>query len=896
VEAIAVSEHAALHALGERIERALADGKTYAEALRAYFDEERAALRADHRAGLPGPAIARRRTETVDAAVRHACGHWAAGKRLSRWCLAAIGGYGRCELSPCSDVDLVFLSSGQDEEAHHEFNERILHTLWDAGCEVGHAFRTVDQYLELASGDLPTETTLLEARYVAGNEGMFSTLRERAARELFESREAQFLARKIEERRERHARFGNTLYLQEPNVKESAGGLRDLHTVMWVVQALHGTMSFGRMRELGLLTLRQEKSLTHAFDFFLRVRNELHFLLGRSANVVELTHQPAIAAGLGIGAFRGASADEHLMRLYYFHARNVSLAVDLLLERLRRALAPAAPPEAAARPEVVADGFVAHDGTLAAAHPRVFRDDPSRLIEVFALAQERGLALHPDLQLLVRASLALLDGSVQRSERAAAFFWAILGRSGSVGPALRRMHELGVLGRYLPEFGKLTCLVQHDAFHRFTIDEHTLRSIEYLDAVAASAGSGLRLYRKLFGGLSRPSLLYLGVLLHDVGKPLGADHPTTGAALARRACERLGLSPAETAQVEFLVQHHLLLSHTAFRRDLSDAKVVSDVVETVRTAEALAQLLLLVSADILGTAPELWNEWKEALLWDLYGRCGTRLQRSAHAAATKRLARVRDKVALSLKGVLDERAIGALLEQLPDRLFEIFPLGYLTRLAGLPHELGERAFVSEWAWNKARRVWDVAVCTRDRHGLLACLTGAFAVEEVNILSAHIHTLKGGIVLDVFRVAALAGRTPIDRAFTAGVNRVFDEMLRQGTDVEELLARARAARRRKPGPVHPVEVHFNNTASDRSTVIEVMATDRVGLLHDMLRVLSDSGLDINSAVISTERHRVFDVFYVRDGRGRKVGDKRRQRTIRDRLRAAILREPPEAGRA
>jgi hypothetical protein len=357
------------------------------------------------------------------------------------------------------------------------------------------------------------------------------------------------------------------------------------------------------------------------------------------------------------------------------------------------------------------------------------------------------------------------------------------------------MHELGVLGRYLPEFGKLTCLVQHDAFHRFTIDEHTLRSIEYLDAVAASAGSGLRLYRKLFGGLSRPSLLYLGVLLHDVGKPLGADHPTTGAALARRACERLGLSPAETAQVEFLVQHHLLLSHTAFRRDLSDAKVVSDVVETVRTAEALAQLLLLVSADILGTAPELWNEWKEALLWDLYGRCGTRLQRSAHAAATKRLARVRDKVALSLKGVLDERAIGALLEQLPDRLFEIFPLGYLTRLAGLPHELGERAFVSEWAWNKARRVWDVAVCTRDRHGLLACLTGAFAVEEVNILSAHIHTLKGGIVLDVFRVAALAGRTPIDRAFTAGVNRVFDKVLRQGTDVEELLARAQA----RPGP-------------------------------------------------------------------------------------------------
>jgi [protein-PII] uridylyltransferase len=545
----------------------------------------------------------------------------------------AIGGYGRRELSPYSDLDLVLVAKGPGDAKLDEFNERLVHTLWDAGCEVGHAFRTVEEFIELASGDVATKTTLLEARCVAGDEALFTTLQRRAAGELFEGREAEFLEEKIAERRQRHARFGNTLYLQEPNVKESIGGLRDLHTVMWVVQALHGTMSFARMRDLGLLSVRQEKSLAHAFDFYLRVRNELHFLLGRPGNVAELMHQPAIASGLGIGGFRGATADEHLMRLYYFHARNVSRTANLLLERLRESSAPRSSRTDEAPPaQVVADGFVAHDGALAAAHPRVFREDPCRLIEVFALAQEHGLTLQADLQLLVRASLALLDRSVQRCERAAEVFVTMLGRSGSVGQALRLMHELGVLGRYLPEFGKLTCLVQHDMLHRFTTDEHTLRSLEHLDGIVGSSEPEPRLYGKMFRHLARPHVLYLAVLLHDVGKPLGPEHSTTGAGLARQVCERLRLGPADTARVEFLVRHHLVLSHTAFRRDLSDAKVVRDVAELAGSLEALRQLFLLVCVDIRGTAPELWNQWKEALLWDLYGRCKARLQRSTRAA------------------------------------------------------------------------------------------------------------------------------------------------------------------------------------------------------------------------------------------------------------------------
>ncbi len=885
-----------LHA---RLETALASGTGYAEALRAYLDEERAVLRADHRGGMPGLAIVRRRAETIDGVVRHACDHWskavASGGRLAPWCLVAIGGYGRRELSPYSDLDLVLVAKRAGNAKLTEFNERLLHTLWDAGCEVGHAFRTVEEFIELASRDLATKTALLEARCVAGAGALFGTLQERAAGELFKGREAEFLDEKMAERRQRHARFGNTLYLQEPNVKESTGGLRDLHTVMWVVGALHGTMSFARMRELGLLTAREEKSLAHAFDFYLRVRNELHFLLGRPGNVVELTHQPAIASGLGIGGFRGATPDEHLMRLYYFHARNVSRTANLLLERLRESAAPRpARADEAAEPQVVAEGFVAQDGTLTAAHPRVFREDPCRLIEVFALAQEHGLALHASLQLLVRASLALLDRSVQRSERAAHVFVAMLGRSGSVGGALRLMHELGVLGRYLPEFGKLTCLVQHDMLHRFTTDEHTLRSLEHLDGIVGSSAPEFRVYRRMFHHLARPHVLYLAVLLHDVGKPLGPDHSATGAALARQVCERLRLAPADAARVEFLVRHHLVLSHTAFRRDLSDAKVVRDVAELVGSVEALRQLFLLVCVDIRGTAPELWNQWKEALLWDLYGRCKARLQRSARAAAATRLAEARRDVALLLKGVLDEATIRGLLDELPERLFEIFKPGYLARIARLPHELGDTAFLIDWSWDEERHVWDAAVCTRDRRGLLASLAGAFAVEKVNILGAYIHTLRGGTVLDVFRVAAIAGRTPIDRLFIDGVNQVFDKVLRQGTGVETLLSRASHSTRTKPAPPSPPKVHFNNTASDHSTLLEVQTSDRVGLLYDMLRVLSDSGLDINSAVVSTEGRRVLDVFYFTDADGGKLTDKRRQRAVRERLRTAILRERPYEG--
>lgn len=900
-----MSESPPAESVPDRVERELAAGRTYAEALRAYLDDERAALLEAHRAGGAGRAIARRRSETIDEVVRHACAHWARdvvphGRRREApaspapWCLVAIGGYGRRELSPHSDLDLVFVSSREGDKALQAFNERIIHTLWDAGCQVGHAFRTVEEFIDVASGDLATKTSLLEARLIAGTEALFNKLRTRAHDELFAGREGEFLVEKIEERRRRHAKFGETLYLQEPNVKESIGGLRDLHTVMWVVQALHETSDFGRMRELGLLDLRQEKGLGHAFDFYLRVRNELHFLLGRSYNVAELTHQPAIAAGLGIGPFRGATADEQLMRLYYFHARNVSRTTGLLLERLRRGHAPGLVENAEARPaERVAEGFVAREGMLEAADPRVFRENPDRLVEVFALAQERGLGLHPDLQLLVRSSLALLDRSVQASERAAGLFLTILGRAGRVAGALRQMHELGVLGRYLPEFGKLTCLVQHDMQHRFTIDEHTLRSIGHLDEIVRSPDPAVRLYRQTFHHLPQAYVLSLAVLLHDAGKPAGPNHAESGAVLARQACARLRLDAAQAARVEFLVRHHLLLPHTAFRRDLSDPKVIRDVAAAVGSLEALRQLLLLVVVDIRGTAPELWNEWKEALLWDLFGRCRARLQRSARTTGSKRMAEARRDVRLLLGGAYDEATLRRLLEQLPTRLFQIFKPGYIARLARLPHELGERAFVIDWAWNAERRVWDVAVCTRDRHALFASLAGAFAVEEANILDAYIHTLEGGLVLDVFRVGALAGRTPIDRLFIERVNAVFDKVLAKGESVEELLARASSSVRRKPVRVTPPEVHFDNTASDRCTLIEVHATDRVGLLHDMLRVLSDGGLDIVSAVISTGRHLVLDVFYVVDERGRKLRDKKRQHAIREPLREAIARPPRDA---
>ncbi len=883
--------------LRAHLDKAPAAGTGYAEALRGFLDEERDALRADHRRGAPGVEVVRRRTETVDAVVRHVCAHWskqaASGHELAGWALVAIGGYGRCELSPFSDLDLVFLSAAESDGALREFNERIVHTLWDAGCEVGHAFRTVDEFIELASTDLDTKTSLLEARCAAGDEALVAALSRRARDELFKSREAAFLDQKIEERRQRHARFGDTLYLQEPNIKESIGGLRDVHTIMWVVQALHGTMRFDRMRALGLLDRRQEKSLEHAFDFCLRVRNELHFLLGRPGNVAELVHQPAIAAGLGIGAFRGATPDEHVMRRYYFHARNVSRTATLLIERLRRGLVLSrdqSPHEEVGK--VVADGFVARDGMLEAAHARVFRDEPTRLVEVFAVAQEHGLALHPELQLLIRGSLALLGPGVRDSARAAGAFLTVLSRSGRVGATLRQMHELGVLGRLVPEFGKLTCLVQHDMHHRFTIDEHTLRSIGHLDEIVRSSEPDGGMYRRMFRHLARPEMLYLGVLLHDVGKPLGADHSASGAALARQACERLGLEQADVDRIEFLVRHHLLLPHTAFRRDLSDAKVIRDVADTVGSLDALRQLFLLVTVDIRGTAPELWNEWKQALLWDLFSRCQARLRRTARTEVTTRLADAKREVQTILKGLLEPAAIRELLGQLPTRLFEIFKPGYLARLVRLPRELGDEPFVIHWSWNAERRVWNVAVCMHDRHGLLGSLAGAFAVEDVNILDAYIHTFEGGIVLDVFRVAALAGRTPIDQLFIDGVNAVFDKMLRRGIPVEELLARARVSVRAKRAASGPPEIHFSNAVSDRYTVVEVKATDRVGLLHDMLRALSDSGLDIDSAVITTDRGRVLDVLYVLDEAGRQLVSKKRQNAVRERLRQALTSGAPQ----
>ena len=800
--------------------------------------------------------------------------------------LVALGGYGRGELHPLSDLDLLLLYDGEMGPYVRRVTQRLLYTLWDLGLQVGHAVRSLPDCVAMARTDFTSRTSMQQARYLAGDRRLFNRFRKVLAENVYRKDFAQFLETALSERDQRYRKFGGSPYMGEPNVKESAGGLRDIHTAMWLASTKFGTRTLLELRDKRLITEREQTMADAALTFLWRVRNELHFISGHKNDVLGREIQPQIAKNFGYQGDDMSLAVEKFMRDYYLHARVVHRVSRRLIARCRETLSRGRPVQRRLRQEALADGLYVLDGQLHLVEPdgRAFREDPARLMKVFWHSHRLGLELGVDVERAVEAALDLVDERFQRSSEVRDLFLAICRNWGRTAQTLGEMHELGLLGRYLPEWGALTCLVQYDVYHRFTADQHSLLAVENLEALAPGQSTESEGIAEVLNELARPDLLMLGMLLHDIGKGKGHGHVAKGIPLIRELTSRLDLPREDAETVTLLVAHHLTLSHMAQRRDIDDPKTVASLAEVVGVPERLRMLYLLTFADMRAVGPGVMTGWMARILWELFSRTmaqltGGRLERPSREKVAER---VTEELGGARGGVV------AHLAMMSDRYLLTTSAQRIAAHLRLVERLEEDVVATDLFHHPDLDSSELVVATQDVPGLFALIAGTLAAEGINILSAQIHTRADGIALDTFQVNDPFGEAVTEDARWRRTLGALRRVLVSEQTVEDLLAARRSGRPAASAVAGPPKITVDNQLSDTHTVVEVKCPDRVGLLYLITRTFQALGLDIGSARIATEIEQAYDTFYVTDHQGRRLEDPAQMDRLRDALEDALLK--------
>lgn len=871
-----------------------------------------------HRAGAGGREICQGRAKVLDILLQYMWQSILATfseqlrKEFPHLALVAIGGYGRAELNPYSDIDFMFVHEGQVATSNKplpvlaKMMDGILYPLWDLGLKVGYSVRSVEDCVTAAREDMQSKTSLIEARLITGSETLFKKLEKAVVNKCVEGSETQYIAARLEDQATRHAKFGNSPFMQEPNIKNGCGGLRDYQNLVWMAYFKYRTKSIAELQQRELISESERKQLETAYDYLLRARNELQYHVSRPVDVLSKNVQPAVAHNLGFTDRSPSIRLEKFMREYYTHARNIYLINRTLEQRL--ALLPAPKrlqfirgllPRRKVEPQIV-DGFKFIDGYIHAAVPRVFRDQPRRLMRVFLHAQQRGLQLHPDLAQLIRSSLSLADRGFLQDEHVADTFLSILKERGNVSRILRQMHEVGLLGKYIPEFGKLTCLVQHEFYHQYTADEHTLVCLEKLDRVWEAREEPYAHYSQLFREVERPHLLYLALLLHDAGKadPKG-NHAHAGSELAERFAIRVGLDGSATHTLRVIIENHLTMATVSQRRDLEDPTVIQNFAKIIQNAETLKVLTLHTFADSLATSDKLWNDFKDALLWTLHRKAMPLLTGGTEFIRAEEVQRelLAEEIGRSLPGRVSMEELHAHFGSLPPRYFQIHNAPEITRDLALTHRFLHLQFseanalepVVDWHNEPDRGYTVVKICTWDREGLFNSITGCLSAAGLNILSAQIFTRSDAIVLDTFFVTDANTGKLANREEREKFEVLLIKVLTGGeVDFAKLLAPKRghrAAYQSYEGGQMPTKIHFDNENFGR-TAVEVETEDRLGLLYTISLALADLDLNIMAAKIVTEKGAAIDTFYVTERDGQKIEDSSRQEFITRKIRGAI----------
>lgn len=793
----------------------------------------------------------------------------AAGLAPTPFVVVALGGYGRGELHPSSDVDLMLVYDGELSPYVQRVMQELLYTLWDLGLQVGHSLRSLEDCVAMARTDFPSRTSMQEARLLYGDRKLFGrfgrVLRENVYRHDFE----QFLATTLAEREQRYRKHGASPYIGEPNVKESAGGLRDMHTAMWLGAAKFGARTLRELVERGLITPREQEAADAALTFLWRVRNELHFFSGHKNDVLSRELQPRIAKNLGYESDGDTLAVERFMRDYYLNARVIHRVSKRLIARCHDTLAVRGSAERRQRQQALADGLVFFDGRLHRADrdPDVLRRDPVRLMKVFWHLHRLGCELSLGLERAVEESLDVVDDAFRRSPAVRDLFLDICRSWGRVAQTFSTMHELGLLGRYLPEFDGLTCLVQYDVYHRFTADQHSLLAVEHLEALAPGQSSESEGPAEVFNEVDKPELLMLGMLLHDIGKAKGHGHVAKGIPLIRELTSRIGLPAEDAGVVEFLVAHHLTMSHIAQRRDIDDPKTVETFAETVGDPQRLRMLYLLTWADMRAVGPGVLTGWQARILHELYVRTLARLTggRVAKPNRTQLAARLWE----TLGGEVPMSDVRAHLAMVQDRYVATTSVQRMAAHLRLAARLATAPVATELFHHPDLGSSDLVVVTRDVPGLFSLIAGTLAAHGINIISAQIATRADGVAIDTFQVNDPTGEAVTSSAQWARTLAALTAVLTDEQSVDALLERRRSAGRVSPPVEARPKIAIDNRLSDEYTVIEVKCPDRLGLLYQITRTLSALDLDIASARIATEIDQALDTFYVLDRKGRRL---------------------------
>ena len=816
-----------------------------------------------------------------------------AGAPGSGLALVGLGGTGRGEMAPFSDVDIMFLTEKNPTAEQERAAEAILHLLWDLKLKVGHSARSVAQLITLAKKDMTIRTAFLEARWLWGDEQVFDAATARFRKQIVAGSAAEYVAAKLAERDERHIKMGDSRYVVEPNVKDGKGGLRDLHTLYWIGKYVHGVERPADLVKAGLLTAAEFRRFDRAERFFWAVRCHLHLLAGRPEERLNFEYQPRIAEIMNYADRPGKSAVERFMQFYFLNAKAVGDLTGVLLAQLDEQMGKKgirfALPTIRRRPKRLG-GFTLVRGRISIPSDGFFQEDPVRLLELFALAAREQLEIHPTAMRVANRDSALIDAKVRNDPRANVLFMEVLTCIHHPELVLRWMNEAGVFGRFVPDFGRVVAQMQFDMYHHYTVDEHSIRALGLLAAIERGE---LKTDHPLSTAILQKQIasrrvLYAAVLLHDIAKGRGGDHSVIGAEIALKLCPRFGLDEAETETVSWLVRFHLLMSATAFKRDLADPKTIEDFVHQVQSPERLRLLLILTVVDIRAVGPGVWNEWKRSLLSTLYEAAEERLRLGYKQHGRAEIVEER-QTALAAELGWKTSAVRAHLKRLPDSYWlaesPALQVANARQVAAAEAHIGEakpNVIAEDDPESGATRV---SIFTPDRQALFYRICAGLAAAGASIIDARIHTTRDGMALDNLLVLDGRDQPYTDRRLRARLAKSVESAL--ASTIPPPLPTSEPRRRSSAFEVAP-SVAIADRASTRTTVVEVNARDRPALLAGLAAAIHDCGHTIHSAHIATYGERAVDVFYLTRADGKKLT----QEDI-DGLRSSLLeaaREP------
>ncbi len=799
----------------------------------------------------------------------------------------AVGGYGRAEMAPQSDVDLLFLLPWKMTPWTESVIESMLYILWDLKLKVGHASRTIDDCLRLGREDISIRTALLEHRFITGLAMLAERLRDRLHAELFAGTEAEFIAAKLAERAARHERQGGQRYVLEPNVKEGKGGLRDLQTLYWIAKYIHLVDRAVELVDAGVFTRDEHLTFWQAEDFLWAVRCHLHLITRRPTDQLTFDQQVEVARRMGYEDHAGRRAVEHFMQDYFLQATKVGELTRIFLTALEARHVTRAPIRNLFRRRTKLPApFVDDNGRLNIGDKRAFLSDPLNMLRVFEAGLSSGLLIHPEAMRVVAANLDLIDDRMREDRRAADLFLSLLLDHGNPERALRRMNELGVLGAFIPEFKPIVAMMQFNVYHHYTVDEHTIQVISTLAQIErGELIEELPLSSAILEGGVNRRVLYVALLLHDIGKGRPEDHSILGAQIARKVAPRLGLDAAESETVEWLVRNHLVMSDTAQKRDIGDPRTIRDFAKVAKSRRRLDLLTVLTVCDIRGVGPGTWNNWKAMLLRRLHGDTATALESGIEAINREQR---EDEAKRALTAALPDWAAADVEAELARH--------YAPYWQGLPPEtqaifarllmgIGDDEIRIDLHPDPDRDATRAAFVLADHPGIFSRLAGALALVGANVVDARTYTSKDGYATAVFWVQDAEGH-PYEVARLPRLSTMIGKTLKGEVLPREALKDRDKVKKREREFRFPTHISFDNVGSDIYTIVEVDTRDRPGLLYDLTRTLAANNIYIASAVIATYGAQVVDSFYVKDMFGLKLHAKSKQEALERKLRQAI----------